>query len=573
MGKIPGYQRTIFASEADPGAITRAQSLGNAFANAGRAVGDYYEKQAARKSQTYLTQYESEAAGKLNELRNEFSAEPEKVNDAFKEWSTGRISEITQDADYLSKRFVQRDSERLLSNIQVQNSEWVIQQNAQNAAKDIETQVNNLEIAAINDPKAALNGAYDNSIDATTMTAGTVFSQDKLATINSEARQRVKLSAFEQLIRDGDLSLAKSLAKNKGLQGELGPEGLKRVNAIIHREEKAQARAADNLEKLKFSRPNEYLQRIGAAKGLRPVSLNDSTTFDERLAWIKEKADQYGIYPEKINMFFPQEKEGLIRSIQKGSPAESAQLLGALSEAAPPEAWSKLSKEIFKDNPSYGVAMAIASDDQDTARKIIEGRKLLGSKSYPLPSREIVKEELSSFLGDAIESSHADLLPQIQEAVTSHYLQSAKTKGFDPKDLASDEIKASMEAIIGPVVDINGKKAFSFRGTDGQWVDEDRLEELFEDLNPEILEKVHGDVPRTAKGDPINISEMKSRGKLRTIGDGQYQIQIGQFLLMDKSGRKPFVLDLKKIEDERAIQELERQKETPGELNLNWSFE
>jgi hypothetical protein len=100
---------------------------------------------------------------------------------------------------------------------------------------------------------------------------------------------------------------------------------------------------------------------------------------------------------------------------------------------------------------------------------------------------------------------------------------------------------------MGPVIEIGGQNALSFRGKSGKFLDEDDVDDLMSELTDDKVMRIQGDVPRTLTGEPMNLKKSKGRLSLKSVGDGAY------FLYRDgeptfDSKRRPFVLDLKGFE-------------------------
>ncbi len=312
--------------------------------------------------------------------------------------------------------------------------------------------------------------------------------------------------------------------------------------------EKAQLAKAETLGKLKFKDPWQFLKNVGVAAPA--VDIRDPKSLVERQMFIDGVQKKYGYYPDEVPFLNTGEARGITRLIKQQTPEETTALLQQVAVNAPPEIYSQIAAQVFKDQGAYGVSMAVSADDTETAEKIVAGKQLMTNKEKSglkfkgvvTASSNDVSKSFDAYVGNSI--ADPKLRIQLKDAAFSHYTKTRFDSGDDLDVFDEDSFNESVDKILGPVAQINDQKIVSFRDKKGHFVPAGELESEFEELDPKILQETQGDVPRLLDGTPLDLEKSGDRINPVTAANGKYFLKRDDEILYNKNG-KPYELDMK----------------------------
>lgn len=370
------------------------------------------------------------------------------------------------------------------------------------------------------------------------------------------AAEKIKRVTTESLAENsvkGWIDINRPFAKQSLTRGDydkfLRPEDKATLLNHIDALDRADVAKKKSIEELKFKNPWDFLKEKGVSA--KAVDFTNQKSIVERQMFIKANEKQFGYLDQEIPFLTPSETRDFTRVLKQQDAASTASMLRTMSSNTPPELYSRISKQIFEESPAHGIAMSIASEDTGTAEKIIAGKVLLSdttkggidSKSIITSSSKEVSEEFDAFLGNSI--SDPNLRIKLKDAAYSHYIKSKFDEGDDLQTLDSKEFKKSLELVMGPVGQVNDQKIVSFRDAAGKFIDVDDLENGFENLNPDIINRAQGDVPRLLNGTELDMKKSKGRITPVPVANAKYLLKRDGEILLDKKGQ-PFELDMKK---------------------------
>lgn len=302
---------------------------------------------------------------------------------------------------------------------------------------------------------------------------------------------------------------------------------------------KLQKDLLDKAQKLRIQNPWEFIDQFEEAE---PPSLdtnnvdNIAKSLQERIDYVDNKNQQYQI---DLPVLSPLETEGFINNIEKANPNEAAIYLRDFANNITDEQKDILSQHIFKQNKTLGIALTLADEDSKLASDIISGNKTLKNKTIVVPSENELKETFLSKYGKAI--TQEEFRNAAIEGVRALYANKALiTNATSYQSNITQEVA---ERLFGKVITINDSDIVGFRKNNGQFIDEDEFEDLFDGLNYNRIKSFHNDFPRITTGEELDIEDIKEAG-LVVVGDGLYTINLYNEFAVDKDGN-PFILNLK----------------------------
>ncbi len=316
----------------------------------------------------------------------------------------------------------------------------------------------------------------------------------------------------------------------------------------IKRQEEMMAAKHERLMALKETNPWKFLAAVGETGGVKPLDLQGDSgqSFLNRANWVDAMEKKHGI---KVDFMSPIETLHIQKQLEDANPSDAAMLANDMADKVQPKYLAKFAGQIYAKEPALGISTMLAGDDPVAAKDILAGASLMrkrkgddGRAVEQLKQNE-VNAHFDKHVGQAIEDANFRLdVKSAAEAMT------VKTMFDNGADFTADfekEYKKSVDKIIGPPANINGRKTLTFRGSNGKFLDEDALGDLVHGLKDSEVEKIHGDLPRTLSGESINLEKSRGRLQFKAVGDGKYWVFRDGMPAMDKSGIKPFKLNLK----------------------------
>lgn len=334
-------------------------------------------------------------------------------------------------------------------------------------------------------------------------------------------------------------------------QDYLDADTARQMREHIASEMKGRADQQANLLMLKEKEPWEYLKKVGEAGGAKPLSFGEDVadSFRNRGRFVDTMNRKHG-----INLPFISDLESLqlVNRFNQMPAQDAVQMFQHISTSVPDKDKGRFARDVFQKEPALSAAIMISGDDPQTARNIVGGMSLLRNsgdgrgRAVKPPNEAEVQRLFDSTIGNAIEDPGARVAARA--AIKADLTKRLFDKGQSDLDgFSKGDFEESAAAVMGPVVEMNGMSALSFRGKDGKFLDEDDIEDLVSALTDDKVMKVQGDVPRTLSGEPMNLKKSKGRLSLKSVGDGQYFLYRDGEPTFDNS-RRPFVLDLKNFE-------------------------
>jgi len=557
MGRIPEYQRQQ-ASLANPSNVDRADDIGNIIASGADAAQDFFQRQRQAQEANFLSSraidLETRASQRMIDWQKNNASNPLGQEKSLQEAIQKDIEEIGGAAPSDQARSsLQRMGDDLKRRLSVQGNQWANQQLVKNIGDDIDRSSQTLQLEAFRtaDPNK-LEDIFKQH-DMLLVSASTAMSKEAVDSINQVGKREITANLVQGMIEKDRLGDAQRLLDSKKYDEVLGADNTRRAYEMIDRKREMFQNRQEKLLSLKGKQPWKYLTEIGETKGLPPVQLEGDpksiiNSFTKRESFIAEKSKKHAM---EIPFLSDGEVDYLADSFMARSPTDAAALMNNLDDKISPQQKALIGRQLFAKEPGLSAAMMIAGDDKNSAAGIVKGMTLLRrgpegtGKPVDAPADSAVEEAFEAYVGTAIEDPGARLA--IKQAATALMTNNVFSRGKSPKDFVDNDLKEALKSVMGPVADINGVKTASFRGKQGQFLNEDQFEDLVDELRDNQVEKILGDVPRTASGDPINLKKANGRIKLKAVGEGQYWIFTEEGLALDKN-KRPFNLDLKAIE-------------------------
>lgn len=321
---------------------------------------------------------------------------------------------------------------------------------------------------------------------------------------------------------------------------------------------------------LKDKSPWQFLAKIGDTGGVKPIDLGEGVaeSFKQRAEFIKAMEDKHGM---KIPFLSENEAKSITRKVMEANPEDAVNTFANIASNVGQENQARFFSQIYKDEPGLAAAGMIAGDSRRDADKVVAGMSLLRNggdgrgKAVTAPAPDQVNEAFDAYVGNATDDAGARQASR--QAIVAHMVKTKFDAGdTDLKNFSTSDFENSAKAIIGPKLKLNGPQTMSFRGKTGEFLDEDQFSDLVNNLTDAQVQAVMGDVPRARGGVPLNLEKSSGRINLKPAGDGLYYVYRDQQWTQparNKNG-KPFVLDLKAVEQNSQIIEPKLGYSKPG---------
>ena len=426
------------------------------------------------------------------------------------------------------------------------------------AVTDYSTILNNLSSAALSSPSSLDLQIDQHSKDMDRLVTTGQLPKTKALELKARGQKEIAVSSVLGWIRLNP-DYARRKLDGKDLDDFLDGTDKAGLYSRLDALDNQKKTKINSLEKLKFKDPwaffTEAGEKYGTIKFGDPNSLG--TTLIDRKAFIEDARTRHGLRQDEVPFLNPAEAKGVASFLKDSEAKDINAFLINLDKNADSDMQKRISEQVFKVDPGMGIALSVSSEAPDVSQGIIAGRKLFnaelekrggsaetGKTGFLLPSDTRVKEDFDTYVGNAI--SDPDLRVKIRDAAFYHSANKTFESGGSLAELDSSQFQDSLESIVGPQIDINDRRIFSFRDKSGKFVDDSEFVDAFENLTDDMLMATHKDTLRTASGE--NLNALKSQGRLSPIqvGDGLYMLKRDNELVLDSKG-KPFELDMKSI--------------------------
>lgn len=274
-------------------------------------------------------------------------------------------------------------------------------------------------------------------------------------------------------------------------------------------------------------------EQLGQALAMRRASIEKIEKFEHGRVSIPILADD--------------EIKALKHEFDEGNPEQLAQKLGVLQQGLTQSEQSRLAQKAFSHDSIFSAAL---SSEPIIAQRMIEGARL----PDPYPAKEF-KDEFRAKIADmAIPASHVTGIEKAVFAYTKrlHHSMASNDKAFANLEAGeatmfnAEALDRALADVMGDIVTINDSKVFSFRDASGRAMDEDSLQDAFDDLRDEDLDELpHWDFK--ARG----VDMWRDQARLVSAGDGVYHVLLDGAVLSGADG-EPYMLDMRKILSKRG---------------------
>lgn len=325
--------------------------------------------------------------------------------------------------------------------------------------------------------------------------------------------------------------------------------------------------------------PWAYYAAHGVVQEHEPVQFGSPEAVTAQIMERRADADAVGALEGgrfTLPLLTKSEIEQLKQAYETAPPQQAAAMITSVGQNLNGPERQALARAIAAKSPMAAAALSL---EPDKALRLVMGSRAKGEVTEA-KVREAANERLKGLVlePEANETLH--------DAVYAYYKQLALEKGDVTKEVSDDLLKKAIEEVAGPVVTVDTKlglggesKVLSFRGDDGEWADEDRMEDIFGGLTDELLTGVYGALPVASDGNTVGADDIKKRAQFVTAGDGVYvAVYPGLGVVSGKDGR-PYEFDARRIEAAQKAGRAAKDK-APGPLDKavgraakNWGYE
>jgi hypothetical protein len=223
-----------------------------------------------------------------------------------------------------------------------------------------------------------------------------------------------------------------------------------------------------------------------------------------------------------VSALRPEDEAMLNRFIQTATPAEQARVIGSMASNLKPDTFlatmSGLSQKA--DTRSMAIAGALYRDNPEVAEGILRGRQLLRENSKLAPrDDEDNRADIDAILpptvfAPAMEGPRQQLL----EAATARYADLSHLAGDTSGDLNDTRMTQAINEVTGGMLDMNGSSIIAPR----YGMSQDEFDTALGGLtDAELANAV------TSEGISISARDLRTYGRLKSIGEGEYLVEFG----------------------------------------------
>jgi hypothetical protein len=565
MGYIKEYQRIPLQSTVTLSEINNAGAPADTLTRVAVSAFEIAKKRERIQNETFISQ-------KAIELEN-------RSQDVFKQWQKDHEADPLGKEDDLKDRLVnirnefleqapngeaQRQfslvSENYHGKVTRQGTDWSDKQLVLNTGRAAQDGLEQLQVKMLREPGTATFKSIIEEGEQVLSPLSQAASKQVVDVAREKFHQNLAANMFESMVQKNSLGEAQATLNSKEFDSYLGADGIQKVQALIETRKKQNEYDQTKLVELKEKNPWEYYQKVGGKvntiafdPSIDPTGTALKDSILKREGVVHDAKVKYGV---DLPILSPQETKGFVKALKAAGTNETLSFLSFYDKNITDEQKIIISRQVFKEEPSMGIALSISNDAPEDAQKIISGQRLLREEKgevlnavyTPKAAGKTLDETFDTYIGNA--SENPEFRKQIKSAALAHYthaaLRSDKTvTGFD-----EDLFKKSIAAVSAPVFDVNGRDVFSFRDKAGTQVDADQFDDFITNLKDKDIQTFQGDVPRTAGGEPIQIE--KNSGDVSFINDsyGNYFLLYKNRMTLDKKGQ-PFILKAKDIYDKK----------------------
>lgn len=311
----------------------------------------------------------------------------------------------------------------------------------------------------------------------------------------------------------------------------------------------ALAKVYENKAKMLQSDPWQYYSAHKIVHEPEPINISDPKAIGQ--AFAARKADIARVRElEGGNITLPlltRAEIGQIREIaEKGKPEQAAAVFSALGANLDADEKRSLAQAVATQGGGPLLAAAL-NQPQDIAVKIMAGARAKGEVTAAK-----VREKANEFMQGAVLDPEAN--EAVHDAIYAYYKSLSMQAGDTSKEPDADRVQKAIEDVVGKVVTIdptfsaNDSTVFSYRDDNGEYVDDDRLEDILGGITDDMLLKVNGALPYASDGAPVKAKDILSNARFVSVGDGLYTaVYDGLGVVSGRDGR-PYVFDARKLE-------------------------
>lgn len=293
--------------------------------------------------------------------------------------------------------------------------------------------------------------------------------------------------------------------------------------------------------------PYSYYAAHDIIRSPQPIDFADpqrmAHELDQRRISVQQVKDLDGL---TMPLFTPEEITQLKGVYEQSQPREVSALLASLSSAMSPQESAALAGAMAPQSKT--LAVAIANGDQQVGEMIVMGAKAKGEVSAA-DVRSVVNEQIGGAVIDP------GTLEPIHDAVYAYYKQASLMAGDTGDVVDETRLQKSVEAVMGPVLDIDTKfgwggasKVLSFRDTDTKaWVDEDRLNDILTGITDDQLKELGG-MPESPSGGQWSADKILKSSRFVSAGDGVYAAIVDGLGFVSNKDGSPYLFDARKLE-------------------------
>ncbi len=312
----------------------------------------------------------------------------------------------------------------------------------------------------------------------------------------------------------------------------------------------ALAKVYENKVEMMKTDPWQYYAAHGLVKAPQAINISDpkavAQAFIDRKPDIARVKELEGPLVPPLPLLTKPEVEQIKQVTENGNAQQSASMLASLGANLDHDEKRSLSQAIATQANAPLVAAAL-NQPLDIGTRILAGEKAKGD----VPAGK-VRDAVNLAIGGTVLDPEAN--EAIHESVYSYYKELSLQAGDTAKEVNTDRLNKSIEDVVGKNVSISPKffgptsKVFTYRDDKGQFVDENKLEDILGGITDDKLKKVNGDLPYASDGEQVKASDILKKARFVSLGDGLYgAVYDGLGVVSGKNG-KPYVFDARKLE-------------------------
>lgn len=505
-----------------------------------------FKKANAELARGFKEQYKDDPSNP--ELRAQFEERSEKLQTAFVGGLKRQDSKDAMTRMMSNQRFSQLES----------IEKFKAQQLQENILNDNLTAIDTIKDISIDD--ASLSSALDSlkQVDTLKISNTTSLGGKNATRMHLQQQKDVAGAYIDSNLANQNIGQVKELLKNDRFKQALGPGGIKSARDKIRAYEKAQEQRSLKINKMKKDNPWKFLKATGETKDLVLLDFKDASTFIKRQQYMSEMEQKHDLDMSDIPAS-PEEVEGLKAFVLDSTAKNVQETLEKIDMGIDDEFLKDFGAQIFPKEPELGGALGLFDEDPDTAGKMFAGFKRRASGTL-----EISNSNLDTVIDDKLKNviDNDTTRGLLKRSIGAVAIENVYSKGESLKDDVSDssEVQDAVDSVLGPIMK-SSKLSFlgigpqfktdnsgilSFRGVNGEFLNEDEFTDVFSELTPENMKQNLTRYP-VANGKVVDVAQFSDRFTLRTVGDGNYQLTLDDGSILFDQVNKPFILNLKEF--------------------------